>query len=201
MSSPSLDELIQALTCLPGVGHKSAQRMALHLLERDRSGAQRLVVALQQALEQVGHCQRCRNFSDTDICQICSDDSRDDSLLCVVESPADVIALESAHAFRGRYFVMLGRLSPLDGLGPEQLGLEQLEALLDDPKVKEIILATSATVEGDITANYIADLADQYEVNSSRLARGIPVGGELEFVDSGTLSRALAGRQQINPAD
>ncbi len=201
MSSPSLDELIRALTCLPGVGHKSAQRMALHLLERDRSGAQRLVVALQQALEQVGHCQRCRNFSDTDICQICSDDSRDDSLLCVVESPADVIALESAHAFRGRYFVMLGRLSPLDGLGPEQLGLEQLEALLDDPKVKEIILATSATVEGDITANYIADLADQYEVNSSRLARGIPVGGELEFVDSGTLSRALAGRQQINPAD
>lgn len=201
MSSPSLDELINALTCLPGVGQKSAQRMALHLLERDRVGAQRLEESLHQALEKVGHCQRCRNFSDTDICQICEDDNRDDSLLCVVESPADVMALESAQAFRGRYFVMLGRLSPLDGLGPQQLGLDRLEALLQASAIEEIILATSATVEGDITANYIADLADRHEVSSSRLARGIPVGGELEFVDSGTLSRAFVGRQRITPSD
>ena len=197
MSSPSLDELVQALTCLPGVGQKSAQRMALHLLERDRAGGQRLQQALGIALERVGHCQRCRNFSDTDICQVCADTSRDDNLLCVVESPADVMALESAHAFRGRYFVLLGRLSPLDGLGPEQLGLDRLQSLLEASEIKEIILATSATVEGDITANYIADIADQQGISSSRLARGIPVGGELEFVDSGTLSRAIAGRQQI----
>ena len=201
MSSPSLDELINALTCLPGVGQKSAQRMALHLLERDRGGGQRLAQGLLQALDRVGHCERCRNFSDTEICEICEDTSRDESLLCVVESPADVIALESAHAYRGRYFVMLGKLSPLDGLGPEQLGLDRLESLLEEGKIKEIILATSATVEGDITANYIADLADNHEISSSRLARGIPVGGELEFVDSGTLSRAIAGRQQINPPD
>ncbi len=197
MSSPSLDELIQALTCLPGVGQKSAQRMALHLLERDRPGGQRLQQALALAMEKVGHCQRCRNFSDTDLCNICSDNSRDDSLLCVVESPADVLALESAHAFRGKYFVMLGRLSPLDGLGPEQLGLDRLEIILGEDTVKEVVLATSATVEGDITANYVADLAEHHGISSSRLARGIPVGGELEFVDSGTLSRAFAGRQQI----
>ena len=197
MSSPSLDELIQALTCLPGVGQKSAQRMALHLLERDRPGGQRLQQALALAMEKVGHCQRCRNFSDTDLCNICSDNSRDDSLLCVVESPADVLALESAHAFRGKYFVMLGRLSPLDGLGPEQLGLDRLEIILGEDTVKEVVLATSATVEGDITANYVADLAERHGISSSRLARGIPVGGELEFVDSGTLSRAFAGRQQI----
>ncbi len=197
MSSPSLDELIQALTCLPGVGQKSAQRMAMHLLERDRPGGQRLQQALELAMEKVGHCQRCRNFSDTDLCNICSDNSRDDSLLCVVESPADVLALESAHAFRGKYFVMLGRLSPLDGLGPEQLGLDRLEIILAEDTVKEVVLATSATVEGDITANYVADLAERHGISSSRLARGIPVGGELEFVDSGTLSRAFAGRQQI----
>ncbi len=201
MTSLSLDELISALTCLPGVGHKSAQRMALHLLERDRTGAERLAISLQGALEKVGHCERCRNFSDTEICHICADQSRDSSLLCVVESPADVLALESAHAFKGKYFVMLGRLSPLDGLGPEQLGLDRLEALLEEGTVREIILATSATVEGDITANYIADLAERMDVNSSRLARGIPVGGELEFVDSGTLSRAMSGRQQLNRSD
>ena len=197
MSSPSLDQLITALKCLPGVGQKSAQRMALHLLERDQDGARQIAASLSNALETVRHCQRCRNFSDVDVCQICSDDERDQDLLCVVETPADVLAVESSAAYRGRYFVLLGRLSPLDGFGPGQLGLDELEQQLDGGKISEIILATSATVEGDITAQYIADFATRHAVKSSRLARGIPLGGELEFVDSGTLSRALSGRQRI----
>jgi recombination protein RecR len=190
MSSSSLDELITSLKCLPGVGQKSAQRMALHLLERDREGAKRIAAALSNALGSVKHCQQCRNFSDTDLCEICSDNGRDQRTLCVVETPADVFAVESSAAYRGRYFVLLGRLSPLDGYGPGQLGLEELEQQLGKGAIGEIILATSATVEGDITAQYISDIAG--------LARGIPLGGELEFVDSGTLSRALAGRQQID---
>jgi recombination protein RecR len=198
MSSPSLDELIASLKCLPGVGQKSAQRMALHLLERDREGAKRIATALASALDKVKHCQLCRNFSDTDVCEICSDAGREQHMLCVVETPADVFAVESSAAYRGRYFVLLGRLSPLDGYGPGQLGLDQLEQQLSKGETSEIILATSATVEGDITAQYIADFAARYDVKSSRLARGIPVGGELEFVDSGTLSRALSGRQQID---
>jgi recombination protein RecR len=197
MSSPSLDQLITALKCLPGVGQKSAQRMALHLLERDQDGARQIATSISNALDTVRHCQRCRNFSDVDVCQICSDDERDQDLLCVVETPADVLAVESSAAYRGRYFVLLGRLSPLDGFGPGQLGLDELEQQLDDGKISEIILATSATIEGDITAQYIADFANRRGVNSSRLARGIPLGGELEFVDSGTLSRALSGRQRI----
>ena len=198
MSSPSLDELITSLKCLPGVGQKSAQRMALHLLERDQEGARRIAAAVSNALDTVKHCQQCRNFSDSDICEICSDERRDQSTVCVVEAPADVLAVESSAAFRGRYFVLLGRLSPLDGFGPGQLGLDQLEQQLAQGNSQEIILATSATVEGDITAQYIADIAARYAIKSSRLARGIPVGGELEFVDSGTLSRALSGRQQID---
>lgn len=198
MNSSSLDELILALKCLPGVGQKSAQRMALHLLERDRQGAGRIAAAIDRALQTVGHCQRCRNFSDDALCRICADASRDQSILCVVETPADVIAVESSAAFRGRYFVLLGRLSPLDGYGPEQLGIEALEQQLQQGEISEIILATSATVEGDITAQYVADLAVRFRIRCSRLARGIPLGGELEFVDSGTLSRALAGRQQID---
>jgi recombination protein RecR len=197
MSSPSLDQLITALKCLPGVGQKSAQRMALHLLERDQDGARQIAASISNALDTVRHCQRCRNFSDVDVCQICSDEKRDQDLLCVVETPADVLAVESSAAYRGRYFVLLGRLSPLDGYGPGQLGLDELEQQLDDGKISEIILATSATIEGDITAQYIADFANRHGVNSSRLARGIPLGGELEFVDSGTLSRALSGRQRI----
>ena len=198
MSPSSLDELITSLKCLPGVGQKSAQRMALHLLERDREGAKRIAAALSNALGSVKHCQQCRNFSDTDLCEICSDNGRDQRTLCVVETPADVFAVESSAAYRGRYFVLLGRLSPLDGYGPGQLGLEELEQQLGKGAIGEIILATSATVEGDITAQYISDIAARYDVKSSRLARGIPLGGELEFVDSGTLSRALAGRQQID---
>ncbi|MCP4433589.1 MAG: recombination protein RecR [Gammaproteobacteria bacterium] len=197
-SSPSLDTLIEALQCLPGVGQKSAQRMALYLIERDRAGAQRIAVSLNQALEKVSHCQQCRNFADSDICQICANSGRDDSLICIVETPADVLAMESSGAYRGLYFVLLGRLSPLDGLGPEQLGLESLEVRLADQTLKEVILATSATVEGDITAQFIADVASKYSIETSRLARGIPLGGELEFVDSGTLSRALSGRQHYD---
>ena len=197
MSSPSLDELITSLKCLPGIGQKSAQRMALHLLERDKAGAERISRAISNALETVQHCQQCRNFSDTSLCHICSDSGRDQATLCVVETPADVLAVESSASYRGRYFVLLGRLSPLDGYGPEQLGLEKLENQLGCGDIGEIILATSATVEGDITAQYIADFAGKYSVTSSRLARGIPLGGELEFVDSGTLSRALSGRQKF----
>ena len=197
-SSPSLDTLIEALQCLPGVGQKSAQRMALYLIERDQQGARKIAGSLTEALDKVSHCQKCRNFSDGDVCQICSNSGRDDSLICIVESPADVLAIESSGAYRGLYFVLLGRLSPLDGLGPEQLGLEFLEARLADKTLREVILATSATVEGDITAQFIADIAGKYSLETSRLARGIPLGGELEYVDSGTLSRALSGRQHYD---
>ncbi len=196
-SSPSLAELVTALTCLPGVGQKSAQRMALHLIERDQKGASRLANAMLGALEKVGHCNQCRNFSDTDICEICSSNKRNSSILCVVETPADVLAVESSGAFQGTYYVLLGRLSPLDGIGPGQLGLDELENYLADGSVEEIILATSATVEGDITAQFVADIARKTNIRTSRLARGIPLGGELEYVDSGTLSRALSGRQQF----
>lgn len=195
-SSPSLDALIEALKCLPGVGQKSAQRMALYLIERDPAGARRLADATSNALDKVSHCLRCRNFADFEMCQICANDQRDNNLLCVVESPADVLAIETSGAYQGLYFVLLGRLSPLDGFGPEQLGLEVLETLLGEGHIKEVILATSATIEGDITAQFIADIAHKYDVQTTRLARGIPLGGELEYVDSGTLSRALSGRQQ-----
>ncbi|MDH3219289.1 MAG: recombination mediator RecR [Gammaproteobacteria bacterium] len=197
MSSTSLNEMIESLKCLPGVGQKSAQRMALHLLERDQQGARRIADAIDNALQKVRHCDRCRNFSDSELCTTCDDASREQNVICVVETPADVLAVESSGAYRGRYFVLLGRLSPLDGYGPEQLGLDELERQLGSGIVKEVILATSATVEGDITAQYIADFAVRHGVVSSRLARGIPLGGELEFVDGGTLSRALSGRQQL----
>jgi len=196
-SSPSLAELVTALTCLPGVGQKSAQRMALHLIERDQKGASRLANAMLGALEKVGHCKQCRNFSDTDLCDICSSDKRNSSTLCVVETPADVLAIETSGAFQGTYYVLLGRLSPLDGIGPDQLGLDDLENYLEQGSVGEIILATSATVEGDITAQFVADIARKTGTKTSRLARGIPLGGELEYVDSGTLSRALSGRQKF----
>ena len=197
-SSPSLVALINALKCLPGVGQKSAQRMALHLIERDRVGAKAIANATLNALEKVQHCKQCRNFSDTDSCEICGSHKRDPGILCIVESPSDVLAIEASGSFQGLYFVLLGRLSPLDGIGPDQLGLDILEDYLKQGVVKEIILATSATVEGDITAQFVADIARKFTVNTSRLARGIPLGGELEYVDSGTLSRALSGRQQYD---
>lgn len=197
-SSPSLTELVNALKCLPGVGQKSAQRMALYLIDRDQAGAKRIADATTAALEKVRHCKQCRNFSDTDLCEICGNHKRNSASLCIVETPADVLAIEASGAFQGLYFVLLGRLSPLDGIGPDQLGLDMLENHLKQGQVREIILATSATVEGDITAQFVADIARRFTISISRLARGIPLGGELEYVDSGTLSRALSGRQKYD---
>lgn len=194
---PTLLRLIETLRCLPGVGPKSAQRMAFHLLEKDRGGAAALAEALQAAMTAVGRCRRCRMFADTELCPICASNARDRSLLCVVESPADVVAIEQSASFRGCYFVLMGHLSPLDGIGPEQLGFDQLEALLRSNEVREVILATSTTVEGDATAHVISQLAARQQLRSSRIAHGVPLGGELEYVDGGTLAHALAGRQVL----
>jgi len=193
-SSTHLDHLIDSLTCLPGVGKKSAQRMALHLLERDRVGIQQLSSALLQALDGVKHCHLCRNYADTDICGLCAHPQREKDVMCVVETPADVLALEASASYRGQYFVLLGRLSPLDGIGPEQLGMDILEQRLKQGDIKELILATNPTVEGEITAQFIADIAKPLGIIISRIAHGVPVGGELEYIDGGTLSRALSGR-------
>jgi recombination protein RecR len=194
-SSPTLDRLVDALTCLPGVGRKSAQRMVLYLIDKNRDGAERIADGLKQALEVVGHCGSCRNFSDDATCGICASTKRQRDTLCIVETPADVIAIESSGSYQGLYFVLLGRLSPLDGIGPEELGLNLLRQRLAEEPIKEIILATNPTVEGEITARFIADLAQKYNIRTSRIAHGVPVGGELEYVDSGTLNRAFSGRQ------
>ncbi|MEO1595283.1 MAG: recombination mediator RecR [Pseudomonadota bacterium] len=198
--TPLLTDLIDALRCLPGVGQKSAQRMAFALLERDRDGAVRLADGLRAAAEGIGHCERCRMFSETPLCPICADATRDDSQLCVVESPADVLALDAATGFRGRYFVLMGHLSPLDGIGPEELGLDLLTTRLRDDRLREVIIATNPTVEGDATAHYVADLASRSGVAASRIAHGVPVGGELEYVDGGTLSHAFTGRRSVEAA-
>lgn len=195
--SPALARLIEALRCLPGVGPKSAQRMAFHLLERDRDGGREMAASLTEALSNIGHCQRCRMLTEGELCPICTSTQRDASLLCVVETPADVIAVEQSGSFRGQYFVLMGHLSPLDGIGPEQLGLAQLEARLAEGSIREVILATNPTVEGDATAHFIGDLAGRRNVRATRIAHGVPVGGELEYVDGGTLAHALAGRQAI----
>jgi recombination protein RecR len=195
--SPLIDRLVEALRCLPGVGPKSAQRMALHLLERDRDGARRLAQALTEAVERVGHCRRCRNLSEQELCGICASANRDPSELCVVESPADVLAIEQSGVHRGLYFVLMGRLSPLDGIGPEELGLELLERRFGEGEVKEVILATNPTVEGETTAHYVAELARRHGVRPTRIAHGVPLGGELEYVDGTTLSRALSERREI----
>lgn len=195
--APGLEQLIDALRCLPGVGNKSAQRMAFHILQRDRKGGQQLADALSQALEQVGHCKACRMFAEDELCQICRSEQRDARLVCVVESPADVMAIEQNTQFGGRYFVLMGRLSPLDGIGPEELGLDVLRARLEAGEINEIILATGATVEGEATAQYVADLAQPRGASVSRIAHGVPVGGELEYVDAGTLSQAFTGRQPL----
>jgi recombination protein RecR len=194
---PSLTRLIEALRNLPGVGPKSAQRMAFHLLEKDRNGAGAIADALQRAIGNVTRCQRCRMFAEAELCPICSSAARDRSLLCVVESPADVAAIEQSGSYRGSYFVLMGHLSPLDGIGPDELGFAQLEALLAEGSVKEAILATNTTVEGDATAHVISEIATRYKVTSSRIAHGVPVGGELEYVDGGTLAHALAGRHVL----
>jgi recombination protein RecR len=196
-ASPLLNRLMTALRCLPGVGPKSAQRMALHLLERDRDGAGRLVEALRAALDGIGRCRLCRDLSETDICTLCANPRRDRSLLCVIETPADVLAVEQATGFQGVYFVLMGHLSPLDGIGPVELGLDTLEARLDEGEVREIILATNPTVEGEATAYYIAELARERGIRATRIAHGVPLGGELEYVDGGTLAHAFAGRRDL----
>jgi recombination protein RecR len=195
--SPGLARLIEALRVLPGVGPKSAQRMAFHLLERNRDGALALANALQEATSRIVHCKRCRMLTEGELCEICSGSRRDPASLCVVESPADVVAVEQSGGYRGRYFVLMGHLSPLDGVGPEQLGIAQLEKLLDEGEVREVILATNPTVEGEATAHFIGELVLRRGIRASRIAHGVPVGGELEYVDGGTLAHALAGRQLI----
>lgn len=195
-----LEQLIDALRVLPGVGQKSAQRMAYHLLERQRDGGKRLSDALLQAMEQIRHCTRCRDFSETDVCATCASGARDAQLLCVVETPADRLAIELATGFRGLYFVLQGRLSPLDGIGPHELGLDQLAQRLQEGEVRELIVATNPTVEGEATAHYLAQLARARGVHPSRLAHGVPLGGELEYVDRGTLQHAFGSRIEI-PSD
>jgi recombination protein RecR len=198
--SPLIDHLIDTLKVLPGVGPKSAQRMALHLLRHNRDGGRALADALREAVDRVGYCQRCRNFSESALCGICSDARRDDALLCVVESAADILAIEQAGGYRGRYFVLHGRLSPIDGLGPEALGLDQLQAVTAED-VTEVILATNTTVEGEATAHYIGELLRHRGVQLTRIAHGVPVGGELEYVDGGTIAHALRGRRSIAADD
>lgn len=195
MDTPALEELKQALRRLPGVGPKSAQRMAFHLLTRGRDAGQRLAQALERALGSVRHCERCNNFSEAVRCALCESARRDPSLLCVVESPADLLSMEQAGVFQGRYFVLMGRLSPLDGIGPEQLHLGQLEAYLREGVIKEVILATNFTAEGEATAHFISELARACGIKASRIAHGIPLGGELEYVDRNTLARAFSGRR------
>ena len=192
-----LDQLIEALRVLPGVGQKSAQRMAYHLLERERGGGEKLAGVMAEAMEKIGHCARCRDFSESNLCPTCANSSRDHAELCVVENPADRLAIEQATGFRGLYFILQGRLSPLDGIGPSELGLDQLVARLAEGEVSELIIATNPTVEGEATAHYLAQLARQASVRPSRLAHGVPLGGELEYVDRGTLSHAFGSRSEM----
>lgn len=196
-SSPAIEALKQALRRLPGVGPKSAQRMALHLLSRDRDGARQVAEALTRALERVRHCQQCNDFSEDDLCPLCSSPRRNRALLCVVESPADLVSIEQSGAYSGLYFVLMGRLSPLDGIGPDELKLGRLEQLLDQKEIKEIVLATNLTVEGEATAHYIGELARARGLRATRIAYGVPVGGELEYTDRGTLARAMSGRRDF----
>ncbi|WP_114416297.1 recombination mediator RecR [Marinospirillum perlucidum] len=196
--SPLIEEMIEALRCLPGVGPKSAQRMALHLLERDRSGGERLAEVLGRSMQEVGHCRSCRTLTEEELCAICASGKRKSSVLCVVETPADMLALEQTGAYDGQYFVLLGHLSPLEGIGPEDLGFDELLSKLDAEPVEEIILATNPTLEGETTAQYLAELLSSRAVKVTHLAQGIPLGGELEYLDGGTLSRAFAGRLGFN---
>ena len=197
MSSESslLNELVNAFKCLPSVGARTAQRMAFHLLEHDRDKGLQLAEAMKNAIENIGHCKACRTLTEHEICKICSDNSRQLDTLCVVENPSDVLAVEQATAYRGYYFVLMGKLSPLDGIGPEDIGLDVLESRLENEAIEELILATNPTVEGEVTAHYISQIADKHNVKTTRIAHGVPVGGELDYVDSGTLSHAFDGRR------
>ncbi len=193
-----LGRLIEALRCLPGVGPKSAQRMALHLLERDREGGLELSAVLSDAMERIGRCVECRDLTEHERCAICANPRRDRSLLCVVESPVDVLAIEQATAYGGTYFVLLGRLSPLDGIGPAELGLDELEKRLDEQAPREMIIATNPTVEGEATAFYLNRLAESRGITVSRIAHGVPLGGELEYIDQSTLAHAFGSRQAFS---
>jgi recombination protein RecR len=197
MTISLLDQLIEAFRILPGVGQKTAQRMAYHVLERDREGGTRLSSALAEAVERIGHCARCRDFSETELCAICANSSRDAHVLCAVESPADRLVIELATGYRGLYFVLQGRLSPLDGIGPRELGLDMLAARFAEGEVQELVIATNPTVEGEATAHYLAQMARQYKVMPTRLTHGVPLGGELEYVDRGTLSHAFGSRSEM----
>ncbi len=197
MADTLITDLTEHLCCLPGIGPKSAQRMALHLLERDRSGGERLAGTLARAMREIGNCARCRTFTEAEICARCLDPERDSGVLCVAETPADVLAFERSTDFRGLYFVLLGNLSPLDGIGPKQIGLDVLQRRLQDEPLDELILATSATVEGDTTAQYIGEMARVAGVRISRLAQGVPLGGELEYLDGGTLQHAFKSRRTV----
>lgn len=197
--SSRLEQLVGALRCLPGVGPKSAQRMAFHLLQHDRGGAARLADSLRAALDMVRHCQRCNIFAETECCDRCRSPRRDARLLCVVETPVDMNMVEQSHAYAGLYYVLMGRMSPLDGIGPRELGLERLLARAQDGVVEEVVLATNYTNEGEATAHYLSQLLSASGLRVTRLARGVPVGGELEFVDSGTLAQALRERRVVEP--
>ena len=195
--TPLLQQLVEAFRCLPGVGPKSAQRMAFHILERDREGGRRLSAVLAEAVERVGHCSRCRTLTEHEVCRLCASPKRETHSLCVVENPTDVMALEQATDYRGLYFVLGGRLSPLDGIGPAELGLDLLGKRLGEGEVTELILATTTTVEGEATAHYLSEMAAGLGIAITRIAHGVPLGGELEYVDSGTLAHAFAGRQSV----
>lgn len=196
--SPLLNQLIEALQCLPGVGAKTAQRMAFHVLDKDREGAGRLAAVLAKAIESMRNCERCRMLTEEPVCRICNSERRDPSQLCVVETPADLLAIEQSGAYRGGYFVLMGHLSPIDGIGPAELGLELLERRFGEERFTEVVLATSVTVEGDATAHLVASLAHKHGIRASRIAYGVPVGGELEYIDGGTLARALSGRRDLD---
>ncbi len=196
MAQSLLEQLVEALRCMPGIGRKSAQRIAHQLLQRNRDAARHLSKVMLEAMENIGHCQRCRTFTENTVCHRCQNKKRDDSLLCIVENPADVDSIEEAN-YRGRYFVLLGHLSPLDGIGPDDIGLDELPVLLDKENLKEVILATSSTIEGEATAHFIGEMVKARGIPVSRIAHGVPMGGELEYVNSLTIAHAINGRKQI----
>lgn len=195
--SPLINNLIMALRCLPGVGPKSAQRMVFHLLERDREGARQLAQMLQESIVKIGRCDHCRTLCEDPLCRLCSNPNRDRSLLCVVETPADVLAVEQTGGYRGVYFVLMGHLSPLDGIGPEDIGIHLFRTRLRSGEIQEVILATNPTVEGEATAHYLAEVVKEQQIDVSRIAHGVPFGGELEYIDGGTLARALSDRARV----
>jgi recombination protein RecR len=195
--SPLLEQLIEALRCLPGVGPRTAQRMAFQLLERNREKGKQLATILQTAMENIRHCKQCRTFSETEYCRLCLSNERDKTILCIIENPADMTAVEQMGHYRGLYFVLMGRLSPLDGIGPEELGIPQLISFVAKGNIKEVIIATNPTMEGAATAYYISESIKQYTLKITRIAHGVPLGGELEYIDSGTLAHAFAGREEV----